>query len=149
MENFRKTIKRRITLFSGMLLVEVLFGAYCFWASEYSGKTAVSNGSVADLQMGILFGIGILTLVQIIKLRKVINDDKKLKMLYNQEHDERLKTIRARAGMPMLLITSTTMLIAAMIAGYFNVVVFNTLIITAIVQLSIGAFVKLYYLKTM
>jgi hypothetical protein len=149
MEKFRNTIKRRITLFSAMLLGEVILGAYCFWALDHSVKSGSSDGFVANFQNGIIFGIGILTLSQIIKLRMVVKDDNKLKMLYNQQHDERLKTIRGKAGMPMLMITSIIMLIAAIIAGYFNVVVFITLIIAATVQLSIGAIVKMYYLKTM
>lgn len=149
MEKFKKTIQRRITLLSGLLLIEVILGAYCFWTLDHSVKTGFSDGYVAGFQNGLIVGIGVLTLSQIIKLRKVVKDDTKLKMLYNKEHDERLKTIRGKAGMPMLMITSIIMLVAAIIAGYFNEVVFTTLAIAATVQLSIGAIVKLYYLKTM
>jgi hypothetical protein len=41
------------------------------------------------------------------------------------------------------------MVIAAIIAGYFNIVVFYTLVIAVAAQLSVSAMVKLYCLKTM
>lgn len=149
MEEFRKRVKGRIILFSGMLLVTLVLGVYGFFTIGNSENGNMSDGMVAGFQFGIILGVGILSLFQIIKLSKVVSDDKKLKMLHNEENDERLKAIRSRAGMPMLMITSVIMLIAAIIAGYFNKVVFSTLVIAAIVQLSIGAVVKLYCLKTM
>jgi hypothetical protein len=78
-----------------------------------------------------------------------IKDERKLKMAYNRENDERMKAIRAKAGMPMLLITSVMMVIAAIIAGYFNIVVFYTLTAAAMMQLLLGVSVKLYHMKTM
>lgn len=149
MEKFKSKVKRRIILFSGMTLITVLLGVYGFFVVGNPEKGSMSDGIISGFQFGIIFGIGMLSLLQIIKLGMVIKDDKKLKMLYNQEHDERLKTIRSKAGMPMLMITSELMLIAAIIAGYFNVVVFYTLVIAAMIQLSIGAILKLYYMKTM
>lgn len=149
MEDFKKRIKRRIILFSGMTLLIALLVVYDFFASGNSEKASMTDGIVSGFQFGLIFGIGTLALLQLIKLNTVIKDDKKLKMLYYKEHDERLKTIRSKAGMPMLMITSIIMLIAAIIAGYFNMVVFYTLAIAAIVQLSIGTIVKLYCMKTM
>ena len=78
-----------------------------------------------------------------------INDETKLKILYNKEHDERMKTIRSKAGMPLIAITSMLMVIAAIVAGYFNIVVFYTLVIAVAAQLSVSAMVKLYCMKTM
>jgi len=149
MENFKMGIKRRILLFSGMILLAAVLGVYGFFASGNSEKASMTDGIISEFQVGLIFGIGVLALVQIIKLNIAMKDDKKLKMLYNKEHDERLKAIRSKAGMPMLMITSVMMLIAAIIAGYFNIVVFYTLVIGAMVQLSIGTIVKLYCMKTM
>ena len=91
--------------------------------------------------------MGILAVIQFVKLSRALIDEKKLKMLYNSEHDERMLLIRSKAGMPMLLITSTLMIIAAVIAGYFNIIVFYTLAAAAVVQLSAGAAVKVYCMK--
>lgn len=149
MEEFLKKVKRRILIFSGMLFVSVILSAYGLFEMDKSNEASLNAETVAEFQFGIVFGIGILALVQIIKLRSVINSDTKLKMLYYKEHDERLKTIRSKAGMPMLMITSIIMLIVASIGVYFNIIVFYTLVITAIIQLSIAALVKLYCSKTM
>ena len=43
-----------------------------------SEKTSKTNGIVSGFQFGIIFGIGILTLIQIIRLSTVVKDDKNL-----------------------------------------------------------------------
>lgn len=149
MENFKLRLKRRISLFSGMILLTVGLGVYDFFESSSSEKLSMTDGIVSGFQFGLIFGIGILAVIQTIKINMVMKDDKKLKMLYNKEYDERLKAIRSKAGMPMLMVTSVMMLIAAIISGYFNIVVFYTLVIAAMVQLLIGIAVKIYCMKTM
>lgn len=70
-----------------------------------------------------------------------------LRLAYNRENDERMKAIRARAGMPMLLISSAIILLAAMVAGCFSAAVFYTLVAVAAGQLTLGAAVKFFYMK--
>jgi Na+/H+ antiporter NhaD/arsenite permease-like protein len=94
-------------------------------------------------------GIGFFALIRLFFLGKAIRDEKALKELYNKEHDERLREIRAKAGMPILLITSVLMLIAALIAGPLSVPIFYTLLIASSAQLLISLGVKMYYLKKM
>lgn len=149
MENFKIQIKRRILIFSVTVVGAVLLGIYNFFTMIHLENGSFEEGTIKGFQFGIIFGIGLLSVIKMIKLCSIIKDDKKLRILYNTENDERLKAIRAKAGMPILRITSILMLIVAVIAGYFNIVVFYTLIIAALVQLSIGAIVKLYGMKTM
>jgi hypothetical protein len=78
---------------------------------------------------------------------KAIKDDTKLKLLYNKEYDERQSLIRQKAGMPMLMITSGIMIFAGIIAGYFNEIIFYILILTAMIQMTLGVIVKIYYIK--
>ncbi len=145
MEKFKGIINRRIKLLSGGVLVIIAISVCGFFID----KERLTDGIVQGFQSGILLALGVLSLIQIIKLRMTVKDNKKLKMLYNQEQDERMKVIRCKAGMPMLLIMSVTMLLAAIITGYFNIIVFYTLVITAMVQLLVGTLVKVYYMKTM
>jgi hypothetical protein len=149
MEKFKVKIKGRIILFSIMSLIAVLLGAYNSLYLSNSGNETMSEGIVSGFQFGLILGIGMLSLIHMIKLNMIIKDDKKLKVLYNKEQDERMQSIRSKAGMPMLMITSIMMLTAAIIAGYYNIVVFYTLITVAIIQLSMGAIVKLFCIKTM
>jgi len=149
MKEFKTKVKRRITLFSVMTLAAAALGIYNVFFMNASDNASMTDGIIMGFQSGLILGIGMMAVVQIFKLTRAINDETKLKLLYNQEHDERLKTIRSRAGMPMLMITSVLMLIAAIIAGYFNIIVFYTLVLAATAQLSIGVIVKLVCMKLM
>lgn len=149
MEKFRTKVKRRILISSGMALVAIVLGFYSIYSLNYSDSSTMSDGFVAGFQFGLIVSIFGLSVFDIIKLSLAINDETKLKVLYNKEHDERLKTIRSKAGMPIIAITSVLMIIAAIISGYFNIVVFYTLVVAVIAQLSVSAMVKLYCLKTM
>jgi tellurite resistance protein TehA-like permease len=151
MEKFRKTVKRRIAISSGMTLVALILGFYSIYSiitADISTATH-SDGFVAGFQFGLIISIFGFSAFDIVKLILAINDETKLKILYNKEHDERMKTIRSKAGMPLIAITSMLMVIAAIVAGYFNIVVFYTLVIAVAAQLSVSAVVKLYCLKTM
>ncbi|MBE0450944.1 MAG: hypothetical protein IBX70_08875 [Clostridia bacterium] len=149
MEKFKQSIKRRIALLSIMVLVFMALGIQGYLMSGSTESASMSDGIVSGFQFGLIFGIGIRALIEIVTLSRALKDEKKIKILYNKENDERMKTIRSKAGMPMVLITSIMMVIAAIIAGYFNVVIFYTLVIAAMLQLTIGVFVKLYMMKTM
>ncbi len=149
MEKFKQSIKRRILLLSLLVIICLALGIQNFLMTGTTENGSTSDGIVAGFQSGLIFGIGIIALIEIIKLTIVMKDDKKIKLLYNKENDERMKAIRSKAGMPMVMITSVMMLTAAIVAGYFNIFVFYTLVIAAMVQLTIGASIKLYMMKTM
>ncbi|MBO1266270.1 hypothetical protein J3A84_14630 [Proteiniclasticum sp. SCR006] len=149
MENYKRTIRHRIGLFTGLILLTAVLGVYSSIAMGNPENTGISDGALSGFQMGLIVGLGVLALTQLFKLSMAVKDERKLKLAYNRENDERMKAIRAKAGMPMLLITSVLMIIAAIIAGYFNIVVFYTLTAAAVVQLLLGVSVKLYHMKTM
>jgi len=151
MEKFRTTVKRRIAISSGMALVTMVLGAYSIYSIIISDTSTAthSDGFVAGFQFGLIVSIFGFSVFDIIKLSLAINDETKLKVLYNKEHDERLKAIRNKAGAPMIVVTSVLMVLAAIVAGYFNIVVFYTLVIAVAAQLSVSAMVKLYCMKTM
>lgn len=72
-----------------------------------------------------------------------------MKEEYNQDQDERLKAIRAKAGLPFTIFTSVTMLIAGSVIGYFNMTVFYALTGAALLQILASGMMKLYYKQTM
>ncbi|MFH5836761.1 hypothetical protein ACHAL6_11885 [Proteiniclasticum sp. C24MP] len=148
METYKMIVKRKMVLLAVFFIFISILGAYGFLTGN-AEKADLSSGIVKGFQSGLIFGIGILVLVDLIKLSSVVKDDKKLKIAYNRENDERMKSIREKAGMPMLQITSVMMLLAAVTAGYFNTTVFYALAVAAIGQLLVGVIVKIYYMKTM
>ena len=79
------------------------------------------------------------------KYRGALKDEAKLRLLYNEENDERMKLIRAKAGVPMVLILSMALVLASMFIGYWNETAFVVLIGVALFQLLVSLGVKLYY----
>ena len=145
MEKYRKTIKIRMALLAVIILFAMALGVYdVFFASE-----AAKESFIVGFQIGGVTGMGLVAIFAFIRLGLILADDTKLKRRYNVENDERLKAIRAKSGMPMLLVTSGAMLIAGIIAGYFNQTVFFTLIAAAVCQMLVGAVVKGVNLKRM
>ena len=59
------------------------------------------------------------------------------------------QSVCAKAGIPMVLILSMTLVLGGMIIGYFNETVFVVLIGVALFQLLVSLGVKLYYMKKM
>ncbi|SHK88954.1 hypothetical protein SAMN02745136_03590 [Anaerocolumna jejuensis DSM 15929] len=102
---------------------------------------------ISDFQFGFLVGIGLVAAVMMFKLGNALKDETKLKMLYNEEHDERIGLIRQKSGMPMLVITSCIMIFVGIIAGYVNEVVFVTLVAAATIQIIFSVLIKMYYMK--
>lgn len=147
MDKYRNKVRIKMVLLALLALTGVALGIYNVFFEGKSGASGFSEGMLSGFRTGMAVGIGGFALIQMIGLGKAILDEKALKELYNKEHDERLRAIRAKAGMPLLLITSVLMLIAAMIAGPLSVPIFYTLLIASSVQLLISLFVKMYYLK--
>lgn len=145
MEQFRKKIKSRMLWLSALSLITALFGVYdVFFASD-----TLRNMEAFEFQGGALAALCLLSSLNIMRYNKILRDDTKLKMECNKENDERFKAIRSKAGLPNVMVLSILMIIAGIIAGYFNVTVFYTLIIAAICQILISGFIKLIFMRKM
>jgi len=145
MEKFRKKLKLRISWLSVLSLTTTLMGVYnVFFAPE-----TLKNITVFEFQCGALAAICILSLLNIIKYKKILRDDTKLELEYNKENDERFKTINNKAGIPIIPILSVLMIMSGIIVGYFNTTVFYTLIIVTMCQILISGVIKLIYIKRM
>lgn len=142
MEKYKKVIKKRMILCGILTVLSVVLGI-----SHQFKFFDTQNETLAGFQAGLLSGFGILSLLLLFKYGKAIKDNTKLIILYNKEHDERQNLIRQKAGMPMLMITSGIMIFAGIIAGYLNEIVFYTLILAAMIQMTLGVMVKIYYMR--
>ncbi|MBN1892457.1 MAG: hypothetical protein JW780_06710 [Clostridiales bacterium] len=149
MENYRKKIQRKMVFLGLLVLTAVALGVYNVFFESDPGASDFASGVLPGFRSGLAIALGGFALIQMIGYRQAIGDEKKLKELYNKAHDERLSAIRAKAGMPLLLITSVLMMIAAMVAGPLNITVFYSLLAASLAQLLIGLCVKVYYLRKM
>ena len=147
MDNYRNIIKKRVVWLSIFIVIVVFIGIYDAFFLSKAELVKTPRNVLQAFQIGLILGLGYIAVVHRIKLARALKDDHKLKLLYNREHDERLKTIRGKAGMPVLMICSVAIIVAAVITGYFNITIFYTLLITGIAQLLMGLILKVYYMR--
>lgn len=141
MEHFKMTIRRRTLALLMFVLAAAAFETIqVFWPTHSLG-----NDPMFKFEEGFLCGILVLASLQIIRYKKVVKDEKALRVQYNKENDERRRAIRAKAGIPFLAITSVAMIVAANIAGYFNLICFYTLMIAAVCQIVLALILKQIY----
>lgn len=143
MEIYKKKLKKRILFLALFILLAVIIHLGIYNLSLINPKA----NCIFEFQSGIITGLGAIACILIARYRTILQDEKKLRLQYNKENDERYKTIQRKAGMPMLLLTSALMTIAGIIVGYFNITIFFTLIIAALCQVIIGCIVKIVYMK--
>ena len=145
MEQYKRTLKRRIILLDLLALAAVVIGVVdALWVFDTE-----KDSTVFCFLCGLAIGIALVSLWRMMGYAAAVRDETKLRMAYNRENDERLKSIRAKAGMPMLLVTSVLMLLAGMIAGFFNLTIFYALTAAAGFQLTLGCIMKFIYMKIM
>ena len=141
MELFQKKLKFRMLLF-GIL---ILFCLVIILINQLGTVLTYTECLAYSFQRG-FSAAGILVLViWMIKYRAALKDEAKLRLLYNEENDERMSAIRAKAGIPMVLILSLALVLGGMVIGYWNETVFVVLIGVALFQLLVSLGVKLYY----
>ncbi len=145
MDNYKKTIKIRMLLLVILVLFSVAFGIY----DVFLVNPEVKESFIFSFQCGAATACGLMAAILIFRYRVILTDEKKLKLEFNKENDERLKEIRAKAGLPMILVTSVLMIIAGILAAYFNATVFTVLTVAAVCQMVISGIVKLIYMRKM
>ena len=145
MELFKKKIKTRIALLCAVLLLFVAILLY----NQFGASEALKDSLAFSFQCGFSAAGSLVLIFELMKYRSALKDETKLRVLYNQENDERMQAIRAKAGVPMVLILSILLVLAGMIIGFWNETVFVVLIGVALFQLFTSAAVKSYYMRRM
>ena len=97
------------------------------------GSTGSLNFLINGFCMGMCSGFAIP-----IAQAKGAQDDTELRRLYNQEHDERMQAIRARAGIPVTLFMGVALMGAGLVATFFNMTVSLTLVAAGLVELLVS-----------
>ena len=145
MEKYKKTLRIRIALFGSVILLNAVL-SICQRIMDDRGKIPADVSSIIDFQSGFLMGLAILSLFMLIKYRKLLRDERSLRESYNRETDERMVLIRSKAGMPALLITSIVMIFAGIFGGYYNIIIFYTLLAAGLCQILLGVCLTFYYM---
>lgn len=143
MKNFKASIFKDIivfSLFSVIVLILVILG--------FSGvveKLGFVNKNMYMFDIGISLGIEIVMVYFVTKDIIALNNPEKLKKLYIEENDERTKFISSKVGSSSSNAVILMLLLAGIVAGYFNFTVFVTLIAAALASSLITVGLKIYY----
>jgi len=132
-----------------MLLITALLiacGVLLFYDFAWLEKE-LRTGFLYGVQLGGCSSLAAVCLATLIRYRRILRDEQALKAAYYREHDERSQAIRAKAGAPMILVTSVLMIVAGMVASYFNPIIFYSLFLAALCQLVAALVVKIIYTR--
>lgn len=142
-EAYRRTIRRRMRV---MTALSLLYAAAMI-AVHVLGKSPM--GYAGDFSLGLSVGVVLCCLVRMPRYAQVLRDEQALRRMWNQEHDERMRAIKAKAGVPMLLYTSGAMIAIALLICGWNMTAAMTLLIAATTQLVASVAVKFTYMRIM
>ena len=153
MESYREKLKQESWILGLSCVVLLVFGALgilgeagliefgpgagnSHWQSQWRGGIT-----------GASFALLVMLAVVLVRNCSAIRDERKLKKLYVKAHDERtiqVQTSALAAGCRSFLILG---LVAAIIAGYFHMVVSLTILACVFALSILCVLFKLYYLK--
>lgn len=141
LEAYRKKVQHRLVW---MRLLAVIFVVV-----ELVGSRFASGGNATDYVWGLCVGGGLTASVVLFQQSKALKDDEKLRKMYIEEHDERKRAIRAKAGQPMVLFLSLGLVMIAAVVFFFNETAAVTLALAAAAQCLASLVVKLVCMKRM
>ena len=144
MEQFKEKIQSRNKKIS--LAASFIFVFYIY-LSRKTGVPDAMNDFAAGYNLGLLIALQVGAIYFITKYNKALKSKDQLKKLYIEEHDERKKLIEYKSSVIGISIFIFILLLATIISGFYNLIVFYTLLGVCSTILVTIIFVKLYFLK--
>ena len=144
LENYHEVLKKRERLYKSYISFALIFwGIGNFLLKDQARLNDLALGFIN----GLTLGIEIICVFWVFKIRKALKDDKMLRELYIDEHDERKNFIKLKSGSNLIGKIALGIFVASILASYFNMVVFYTLVITGIFLILVSLSLKLYWRK--
>lgn len=125
MDKYREKLKVRTTILSLVAAVTLLIYVGLLF---YGDRLPELPSFIKGFQTGVVLGIELGVIAYIAKYMKALKNDVNLKKLFIEENDERTGLILRSAGTLTVSVTLVVLGIAATIAGFFNSLVFFTLL---------------------
>lgn len=144
LENYHEVLKKRERLYKSYINFALIFWGIGNFLLKDQARL---NDSALGFINGLTLGIEIICVFWVFKIRKALKDDKILRELYIDEHDERKNFIKLKSGSNLIGKIALGIFVASILASYFNMVVFYTLVITGIFLILVSLSLKLYWRK--
>lgn len=132
-----------------MTVFTVFTATFIILTGAFMNITAGTNENISDMipgfQLGAFVGLQLIMIVYIAKYRKALKTEEELKKMYIKEHDERTKLITDKIGGVGLNFSLVAITIATIMAGFFNQLVFFTLLAILIFMSLVKGTLKIYY----
>lgn len=144
LENYHEVLKKRERLYKSYISFALIFWGIGIFLLKDQARL---NDSALGFINGLTLGIEIICVFWVYKIRKALKDDKMLRELYIDEHDERKNFIKLKSGSNLIGKIALGIFVASILASYFNMVVFYTLVITGSFLILVSLSLKLYWRK--
>lgn len=146
MEKFKSVLKKRISIMLVFNVVAIIFIALTGLFSHMSvGGDEDINDMIHGFQVGIFIGLQMVILIYVTKYRNALKNEDELKKLYIEENDERVKLIKDKIGGVGLNFTLGIIATATVTSGFFNQIVFITLLGVLFFSVIVKGSLKIYY----
>lgn len=123
MEDFRKKLQKNNKIY----LLFILFSTACLIAINTVSVFPAKINQAAEVNTGLFAGLIIISLVNLIRNKKALSDDKILKAMYIRNTDERNNLIMKKASQATFTIIIVGLAVATIVSQYFSAVVSSTL----------------------
>lgn len=144
LENYHEVLKKRERLYKSYISFALIFWGIGNFLLKDQARL---NDSALGFINGLTLGIEIICVFWVFKIRKALKDDKMLRELYIDEHDERKNFIKLKSGSNLIGKIALGIFVVSILASYFNMVVFYTLVITGIFLILVSLSLKFYWRK--
>lgn len=142
MEKFKEKVNQRI-LRMGLILIFV--SVTYFILSINQGNLPEIPDFIRGFQMGAFCGLELVLIYFLVSSLVSVRDEMKLKKLYIKENDERTIMIMQKTGAMGMEICNIGLAFATVVSGFFNEIIFFSLLGATLFTTLIKGFFKLYY----
>lgn len=148
MEAYKQKLKRRVVWLAVGTLAAIAAVATANFLSDNTLETSVPDfwrGYVVGFPLGLLVAYVLLMVVEMVRIRRALNNEAKLKAMYTEETDERRRMIREKVGQTGFSFMLELLFVAGIVAIYFSITVSLTLFAVLVVMALVMIVLKAYY----
>ena len=150
MEKMRQEVKEKINYWTRMVsMFTSLMALNCIVSARSTNGGDGFPDFFSGFQLGISIAITLYAIKMLSSYRRILNDDEAIRTFYIKNHDERIAAINAKSGGTALYTCGVLIIGASIVAGYFNEIVFVSLLGCGVFLLIVKKGLGIYYCKKM